>query len=278
MKQKILTLFVCLLIATVASAQQKTIDVETPGTLGRLLGEGRMALESLKVTGTLNGTDVRVLREMAGGNATGGATAGKLADLDLSEATFVKGGDCYLKVREAFDAYTEDNVVSSKMFYGCGALRRVVIPNSARRVYNDSFSACPHLQAIETVDNRLFTSIDGVLYRADSTLVYRCPQGLRPEVVELREGVKQIYPSAYRGVSSITEIRLPATMQGINDMAFFGCPNIRVIRFSAPNPPAMENAFDASVVANAQLIVPRGSADRYRSKNGWKEFSHIVEE
>lgn len=278
MKKKILLFMICVLASIGAWAQQKTVDVETPGTLARQLGDGRLNVESLKVTGTLNGTDVRVLREMAGANATGGGTAGKLADLDLSEASFVKGGDCYLKVRENFDAYTEDNVVSSKMFYGCGALRRVVIPNTARRVYNDSFSACPHLQSIETVDNRLFTSIDGVLYRADSTLVYRCPQGKRPEVITLREGVKQIYPSAYRGVSSITELRLPATIQGINDMAFFGCPNIRVIRFAAPNPPAMENAFDASVVANAQLVVPRGSADRYRSKNGWKEFSHIVEE
>jgi hypothetical protein len=269
---------VCLMAATAVWAQETTVNVETPGTLGQQLGSGRMSIASLKVTGTLNGTDVKVLRAMAGGSETGSGSGGALSELDLSEAVLVKGGDCYLRVRDGYDAYTENDVVSSKMFYGCGALRRVVIPNTVRRIYNDSFSACPHLEAIETADNRTFTSIDGVLYRADSTLVYRCPQGLHPQVVSLREGVKQIYPSAYRGIGSITELQLPSTIQGINDMAFFGCPNIRTIRFAAPNPPAMENAFDASVVANARLIVPRGSAERYRSKNGWKEFKNITEE
>ena len=268
--------FACaLLLVSTALMAQKSVTLTEPGTLStQLTTAERQSLTSLQIAGPLNGTDMLLLRTMAGANGT----AGHLSDLDLSQASMVKGGDCYSAGKEQQNAYTQDNALSTRLFYGCGSLRRVVIPNTVRRVSNDAFSACPALEEIAVDDNPLFTSIDGMLLRHDSTLIYRCPQGRKLTTLTVSEGVKQIYPSAFRGMATLTEVNLPTTMQGVNDIAFWGCPQIRTIRIATPNPPAMENAFDAAVLASARLVVPKGAAERYRSKAGWENFKNIVEE
>lgn len=269
-------LIACAMLMLCASMHaQKSVNLTEPGTLSAQLNAAeRQSITSLKIAGPLNGTDMLLLRTMAGANGT----AGHLSELDLSEATMVKGGDCYSAGKEQQNAYTQDNALSTRLFYGCGALRRVVIPNTVRRVSNDAFSACPALEEIAVDDNPLFISIDGMLMRHDSTLIYRCPQGRKLTSLVVAQGVKQIYPSAFRGIATLTEVVLPATIQGVNDMAFWGCPKISVIRIETPNPPAMENAFDAAVLANARLVVPKGAAERYRSKAGWENFKHVSEE
>ena len=77
---------ICLLSMSVTWAQ-KSVTVSTAGTLGNQISAAeRASLTSLKVSGPLNGNDIKVIREM--GKA-------KLAELDLSDATIVKGGDSY---------------------------------------------------------------------------------------------------------------------------------------------------------------------------------------
>ena len=274
MKKRHIALAAAMLLAT-ASWAQKTITLTEAGTLASHLSDAeRKTLTSLTVQGPLNGSDMVVLRAMAGA----GGAAGKLSELDLSGASMVKGGSSYSAGKNQQDAFTQDNALSLRLFYGCSALRRVVIPNTVRRVSNDAFSACASLQEIAVADNPLFTSVDGMLLRHDSTLVYRCPQGKAVSQLTVAEGVKQIYPSAFRGIATITEISLPSTLQGVNDMAFWGCPRIKVIRIATPNPPAMENAFDSGVLSTARLVVPKGAAERYRSKAGWENFKNITEE
>ena len=274
MKKRHIALAAALILAA-ATWAQKTITLTEAGTLSsKISAAERQSLTSLTIQGPLNGTDMVVLRSMAGA----GGAAGKLSDLDLSGATMVKGGESYSAGKEQQSAFTQDNALSTRLFYGCSALRRVVIPNTVRRVSNDAFSACPALQEIAVADNPLFTSVDGMLLRHDSTLVYRCPQGKAVSQLIVAEGVKQVYPSAFRGIATITEISLPSTIQGVNDMAFWGCPRIKVIRITTPNPPAMENAFDSGVLSSARLVVPKGSAERYRSKAGWENFKNITEE
>ena len=72
----------------------KTVDVAEAGTLANYISDSeKYTLTELTVTGYLNSTDFKLLRDMAGNNYLGEETAGKLLKLDLDGATIVKGGE-----------------------------------------------------------------------------------------------------------------------------------------------------------------------------------------
>ena len=81
---------------------QVQINVEKAGTLSTLVGDDRkFRITNLKLSGELNGEDIKWLREMAGNGTTNGAVAipttdGKLAKLDMTDATLLSSYDFYL--------------------------------------------------------------------------------------------------------------------------------------------------------------------------------------
>ena len=149
--KKVLISIISVLLPMCMYAQQKTVNVSEAGTLSTLINASeRASINSLKVTGTLNGNDVKVLREM-------GKSA--LAELDMSEAKIVKGGDSYYPLGADRSAYTEDDRLSTLFFYGCNALRSVTIPNSITSIGDDPFFGC---DTLKTTDNSI--SIDKAFY------------------------------------------------------------------------------------------------------------------
>ena len=98
------------------------INVEVAGTLPNYIGFGnQFKYNSLRLSGKLNGDDIRYLREMAGRDVNGKETAGVLTNLDFSLASIVKGGDCYYKKNEYSSGKltTADNEIGDSMFEGC---------------------------------------------------------------------------------------------------------------------------------------------------------------
>lgn len=76
---------------------KRTIHVATAGSLSNHITESeKYTIEELTLTGELNGTDFRLLRDMAGNNYLGQLTDGKLKVLDFSSARIVAGGERYL--------------------------------------------------------------------------------------------------------------------------------------------------------------------------------------
>ena len=76
--------------------RQITIKLEKAGTLpDRIASSEKYKITNLKIIGEINGTDLRMIREMAGSISYGNSTDGKLSVLDLSEAKIVEGGDSY---------------------------------------------------------------------------------------------------------------------------------------------------------------------------------------
>ena len=70
--------------------KQITIQLEEAGTLpDKIASSQKYKITNLKIIGEINGTDLKMIREMAG------STDGKLSVLDLSEAKIVEGGGCY---------------------------------------------------------------------------------------------------------------------------------------------------------------------------------------
>ena len=73
--------------------QSTTIKLKEAGTLpDRIDASKKYLITNLKLVGEINGTDFRMIREMAGSDYYGGSTEGNLSVLDLSEAKIVIGG------------------------------------------------------------------------------------------------------------------------------------------------------------------------------------------
>lgn len=265
--KKILSITFCLFFAMGMMAQQKTVQIEAGG-LNAALGFQKMTVTSLKIIGEINGSDIVTIHEMASGN-------GQLQNLDLSEAVIVKGGARYATGRNQ-DCYTRKNDVSTRLFAGCNKLQTIVIPNRARLISYDAFSNCPNLREINTDSNLKFQSVEGILYTADMKTVMRCPEGLILDEVEIVEGVEQIYTGAFLNIRLLNTVTLPASIKGVSNMSFQGCPLTTII-MKGERAPAMENAFDANVVNSATLYIPSGARESYLSADSWGKFRNMVE-
>ena len=145
------------------------IHVETAGTLSSLLTETD---RELRLTGSINGTDIKLVRELV--------VAGTVTSLDWSDVHIVAGGDAY------FESFTTANdIVGEKMFYECSklvafvlpqnitairsnafarsGLKSIDIPNSVRQLGGDCFAYCNSLQTV-VVGRKVNQLSQGVFY------------------------------------------------------------------------------------------------------------------
>ena len=104
---------------------QKVVNVTTPGTLSSMI----LSQESdFTVTGTINSTDAKYLREQV--------AEGRITSLNMADVKIVAGGQAY------YESYTtKDNVVPERWMQNCPALTRVVLPTSATEVGSWAFSS-----------------------------------------------------------------------------------------------------------------------------------------
>ena len=120
--------------------RQITIQLEKAGTLpDRITDSEKYKITNLKIIGEINGTDLRMIREMAGSNYSDG----KLSVLDLSEAKIVKGGDYYY-----IDYHTSTDVIGPSAFEGCSGLTSLTLPAGITSIGEFAFSYCSGLTSI----------------------------------------------------------------------------------------------------------------------------------
>ena len=132
--------------------KQITLKLTEAGTLPNKIGSSKKDLiTNLKIIGEINGTDLRFIREMAGGDVHGDRTSGNLSVLDLSEARIVKGGDYYYSYYSNFSkkGYTTSNdIIGECAFFGCSSLTSINIPSSVTEIGNRVFSDCKSLTSV----------------------------------------------------------------------------------------------------------------------------------
>jgi hypothetical protein len=219
-----------------------TLHVETAGTLPTMMGATRKyQITDLTLTGKLNGTDILFIREMAGRDADGDATSGKLAILNLAGADIVSGGDYYYYYDYNHDKYyTSNNAISGRMFHEC-SITSVMIPNSVTLIEESAFSGCTGLTSV-TIPN----------------------------------SVTSIGDWAFYGCSRLTSVTIGNSVTSIGERAFYGCSGLTEIHSKNPTPPKLGSScfYDANITT-CKLYVPKGSYMAYWLAWG---FDNIIEE
>ncbi len=218
---------------------ERNVLVKTEGTLSSEVGEDTMFdISRMIVSGNLNGTDILVLRKMAGRDLDNHITSGSLIDLEMSDVSFVEGGDIYCENYVITDA---NNFPNHGMYWT--NIKRIVLPKSIYRVDNNAFEMCTLLEEVIMSDN-----------------------------------IKQIGFAAFNHCHCLKSIELPCSLQLIESYAFANSKNLKEVVISAIIPPkAYDNSFSEECYNQATLFIPQGTKDIYKKSSCWKNFVNVVE-
>ena len=272
--------------------KQITLKLTEAGTLPNKIGSSKKDLiTNLKIIGEINGTDLRFIREMAGGDVHGDRTSGNLSVLDLSEARIVKGGDYYYSYYSNFSkkGYTTSNdIIGECAFSGCSSLTSVNIPSGVTEIGESAFSGCSSLTSVNIpssvteIERAVFngcssltsvnipSSVTGIGYKAFSSCTSLTS-------IKIPSSVTEIYWGAFTICSSLTSVNIPSSVTEIGGAAFYGCKGLKSIYIFAEDVPTIgTGAFDGCDSKNCTLYVPNGTYDAYwLSEFGY--FENIVE-
>ena len=294
-----------------ATKVEKLVNVSTAGTLSnQFTTEEKYQITDLKVSGDLNGDDIRFLREMGGKDYANEETKGVLANLDLSEANIVSGGKPYYS-RSSIIESTSNNTIGDYMFSGLN-LVSIILPNSASCIGSETFGDCLSLKFIQfnqqITTNSYYYGIFSNCFSLESIEIpnsitvilsdmfkgcinlkdvklpdnitrisdyafYGCsklPSIALPEKLETIEG------NAFSGCTSLKEITLPANVNTLDENVFGSCTNLTKIHCLNPEPPLCSGAL--GIEETATLYVPTASLEKYRNAAVWKNFKNIVGE
>ena len=214
-----------------------TVHVAEAGTFTQRLSNPYETI-NLKVTGKLNGTDLRYIRELAGRDIYNKPTAGALKYIDLSEAVIINGGETYLNTNVAYAPNPDINNISNSLpglFLDCENLISVKMPNHIREL-RGTFMGCSSLTSVslpEWATNLEFTFRD-----CEKLSSVKIPDGVTNlsctfygctslTSVNIPGSVTNL-SRAFEGCTSLTTIDLPKSVRNLND-TFKGCTSLTTI-------------------------------------------------
>lgn len=198
-----LVAFLCL--AMQSFAQTQTITVDVAGTLEEKLGDNKATTEELIVSGSLNGADIKCIRQML-----------KLRVLNIKEASIVSGGGAYYIQNK-----TSENTIGQQMFYNMNRLTSVVLPKDVTFIDSEAFGNCVNLETI-----KLPEKLKGLSSGGDGAIFRNC---IKLTSIEIPEGVSDIPYNFLRGCSSLESVTIPSSVTEISAQAFYNCSSLKKI-------------------------------------------------
>lgn len=144
--------------------------------------------------------------------------------------------------------------LASSIFGSQYNLKSVVLPSSLKKIGSGAFRECSSLTHVD---------LPASLKRVESYLFYEC--------------------------SALQSVTIPAEVTSMGSQIFYYCNNLKEMTSSAAVPPACDmlyseyihtyynDTFFGFMPNMCKLTVPVGSADAYRTAEGWKQFNNIEE-
>ena len=157
------------------------------------------------------------------------------------------------------------------IFMNCCSLSSVTIPNSANSFGNHTFYGCSSLISVNIPNS--VTTIGHEAFSGCSSLTS----------VTIPNSVTSIGTQAFYGCSGLTSVTIPNSVTSIGSAAFNGCSGLTTVISQIENPFAItgktssSRTFDLDIFNNTTLYVPKGTIDKYKATEGWKDFLFIEE-
>ena len=215
--------------------KQITIKLDKAGTLADKIGKNKKyKITNLKIVGEINGSDLKFVRDMAGGSFRDEGIVGKLSVLDLSEAKIIKGGSFYYSPNGSYDEYyTTDDAIGSYAFYECCELKSLKLPSGVTEIGSFAFKYCSRLTSLTLPSG--VTEIGVAAFYCSGLTSLIIPPGVTEignlvfkdctdlTSLSLPSGVTEIGSSAFEDCIGLTSLTLPSSVTEIGSSAFEGC-------------------------------------------------------
>ena len=121
-------------------------------------------------------------------------------------------------------------VICDGVFCYCKTLQEITLPSSVTSIGDRAFNSCWNLQKINvTESNKVYKTIDGVLYTKDLKTIICYPQGKENVKFVIPSSVTNIGNKAFSSCGNLQEITLPPGVTSIEDDAFYWCENLQEI-------------------------------------------------
>lgn len=294
--------------------EEGVTNVTTAGTLEELLGESKFKITQLAVKGKLNSDDIAILRRMSGGyrdtTDVEQGLVGVLKDLDLSKASIVAGGAYYLDNGDQKYKITNVNQINSNMFFGCGNLETIILPENLTAIDEAGFSSCNNLahvtipETVTSIGVAAFNSCKNLseiklpleLKSIGSDAFHSCetlksvsiPTGVSSiaansfghcknlSEVSLSDGLTSIANGAFAACNSLVSIVIPNTVQSMGERSFGSCMSLTQVTLSSGQSRLGSYTFE-NCTALKKIVIPEGMTSiATRAFNGCVNLTDIT--
>ena len=172
--------------------------------------------------------------------------------------------------------------IGSNAFYNCESLTNLCLPDSLVSLGFSAFDQCTGLETVHigsgtvtidmfafrgcrnlseitvSPDNTAFTSLDGILYSKDLSVLYLCP--MSKASVSIPDGVTRIEGYAFGENRFLTSLIIPEGVTSIGERAFQACAALSSI--SLPESlTCFENYVFESCPALTEIFIPRNVSE-----------------
>lgn len=234
----------CSYVSTLAQVTSLTVDCQHPGWLSNSIDfQTQQSLESIKISGYINGTDIKFIRELN--------QKRNLKVIDLEDVNIVAGGEAYLE-RNNIKYYSEDNSIISYMFADLN-ITKIILPKSADKLDNTAFYS---VRKSVKIDSLIITgnNLTYVGFDTEATISF----------LYIPEGVLSLGETSYGSVfHRMKELFLPSTIGYFGSQRQTRLGSDSLIIHSASTRPDTISTSQYSPVVKGTIFVPEGTKELY---------------
>jgi hypothetical protein len=126
-------------------------------------------------------------------------------------------------------------------FSNCNGLTKVTIPSSVTSIEEWAFNICSALINVD-VSNPKYSSIDGVLFNKEQTILMQCPTSKKGNYT-IPSSVTSVGSYAFNYCSGLTNVTIPSSVITIGNEAFYRCSGLTTITIPLSVIDIKTNAF-----------------------------------